>query len=587
LRIAHKLALWTAILGMVTATSLFAAPSKISTSKHPRQAVTSRPDARGGHSLDNQGGPDAFGYHYVDNQGGDTATYSWIELRGDPAATWLDFSNNPDDNVMTFLLWFNFPMYGLAYDTIVVSTNGNIQLETWNTAFSNECLPSGVIGGRMICVLWDDLHLDYGGYDPGGDRTVAYRDFGDHIVVEWDSVGPVFGDSASFKFEAILWADGRIKMQYDHLVNLEPLSQTIGLQSGGTGPRLQYVCDSSGHQPVNNLAIWFYPGPTGVIFGVVRDDHSLPVSLATVTINEIAISTQTDTDGDYAFPMVGVGTYSMTASRAGYLSQTIPNVVVNSGGATEMNFTLVWQGTLIFVSNDVPHDITDLDTAVSTLQVDSSLTIGDLDVQLNIVHTFDGDLWLALVSPQNDTVVLSAHRGEDGENYTNTIFDDEATTPIGDGTPPFTGSFIPDESLAAFDGHDAQGTWRLVVYDWSVQDEGQLVSWEIHVTPPSAAPEPVLAGAEKFALLDGYPNPFNSSTTLRYVLPREAAVNLTLYNTLGQEVRTLVSAPMAAGEHRAIWDGRDARGMDAATGMYLVRLEAAGRLATGKLLLLR
>jgi subtilisin-like proprotein convertase family protein len=587
LRIAHKLALWTAILGMVTATSLFAAPSKISTSKHPRQAVTLRPDARAGHSLDNQGGPDAFGYHYVDNQGGDTATYAWIELRGDPAAAWLDFSSNPDDNVTIVPLTFDFPLYGLSYRQIVVSTNGNIQLQTLSTAYSNECLPSGVIGGRMICVLWDDLHLDMGGYDPGGDRTVAYRDFGDHIVVEWDSVGHALADNTSYKFEAILWADGRIKMQYDHLVNLEPLSQTIGLQSGGTGPRLQYVCDATGHQPVNNLAIWFYPGPTGVIFGTVRDDRSLPVPLAIVTINEIAISTQTDTDGEYAFPMVGVGTFSLTASRAGYLSQTFPNVLVSSGQTTTINFTLVWQGTLIFVSNDVPHDITDLDTTVSTLQVDSSLTIGDLDVQLNILHSYDDDLWLALVSPQNDTVVLSAHRGEDGENYTNTIFDDEAPTPVGQGIAPFAGSFIPEEPLSVVDGHNVQGTWRLVIYDSEFGDEGQLVSWEIHVTPPAAAPEPVPAGAEKFALLDGYPNPFNSSTTIRYVLPREGVVNLSLYNTLGQEVRTLVSAPMAAGEHRAIWDGRDARGMDAASGMYLVRLEAAGRLATGKLLLLR
>jgi subtilisin-like proprotein convertase family protein len=575
------------MIGLVAATSLYAAPSKTTTLKQPGQAATVPVGARAGHSLDSQGGPDGFGYHYVDNQGGDTATYAWIELRGDPAASWLDFSNNPDDNVMTFPLSFNFPMYGLAYDTIVVSTNGNIQLETWNTAFSNECLPSAIIGGRMICVLWDDLHLDNGGYDPGGDRTVACRDFGDHFVVEWDSVGPVFGDSASFKFEAILWADGRIKMQYNHLVNLEPQSQTIGLQSGGTGATLQYVCDATGHQPVNSLAIWFYPGPTGILFGTVRDNRSLPVPLATVTINELSISTLTDTDGEYAFPMVGVGTYSLTASRAGYLSETIPNVTLRSGGTTEIDFTLVWQGGLIFVSSDVPDSVTDHDTTVSVLQVDTSFTISDLDVQLNILHTYDDDLWLALVSPQNDTVVLSAYRGEDGENYTNTIFDDEATTPIGEGTPPFAGSFVPEEPLSVLDGQNVQGTWRLLVYDAAFGDEGELVSWEIHVTPAAAAHEPVLGGPENLALLRSYPNPFNSSTTIRYVLPREAAVNLTLFNALGQEVRTLVSGPVAAGEHRAIWDGRDARGMDAASGMYLVRLEAAGRLATGKLLLLR
>ena len=587
LKVASKLLLWTAIIGLVSATGLLAAPSKKSVLKKPGEAATVQPAPRAGHSLDSQGGPDAFGYRYVDNQGADTATYSWIELRGDAAATWLDFTDNPDDNVTIVPLTFDFPMYGLAYNEIAVSTNGNIQLETVNSAFSNECLPSAIIVGRMICVLWDDLHLDYGGYDPGGDRTVAYRDFGDHVVVEWDSVGPVFGENASFKFEAILWADGLIKLQYNQLANMEPQTQTIGLQCGGPGPTLQYVCNSTGHQPVSNLAIWFYPGPTGVITGVVRDDGGTPVSLATVTIDQLSIGTLSDTDGEYAFPMAAVGTYTLTASRAGYTSQTIPNVLVSSGQTTTVNFTLVWQGTLIFVSNDVPRNITDGDTTVSILQVDTSLTISDLDVQLNILHTYDDDLWLALVSPQNDTIVLSAHHGESGENYTNTIFDDEATVAIEDGSPPFTGSFIPEEPLSALDGQNAQGTWQLLVYDAVFGDEGELVSWEIHVTPPSAAPEPVSGSAEDFVLLGGYPNPFNSSTTVRYVVPRDGHVNLTLYNTLGQEVRTLVSGAMAAGEHRAVWDGRDARGADAATGMYLVRFEAAGRLATGKLLLLR
>jgi subtilisin-like proprotein convertase family protein len=439
----------------------------------------------------------------------------------------------------------------------------------------------------MICVMWDDLHLDNGGYDPGGDRTIAYRDFGDHMVVEWDSVGRAFGDSASYKFEAILWADGLVKLQYNQLTNLDPQSQTIGLQSGGTGATLQYVCDATGHQPLNHLAIWFYPGPTGVITGTVHSDAGPPVALAVVFINELSIATLTDTDGEYAFPMVGVGTYSLTASRVGFLSQTIPGVTVSSGQTDTVNFTLTALGMLVFVSNDVPQDIMDNDTTVSTLLVDTSLTLSDLDVQVNIIHTYDSDLWLALVSPQNDTIVLSDHNGEDGENYFNTIFDDEALTPIGQGIAPFAGSFSPDEPLSAVDGHNVQGTWQLLIYDWEFGDEGELVSWELHVTPPTAAPEPVVVGAENFALLGGYPNPFNSSTTVRYRMPREATVNLTLYNTLGQEVRTLISGPVPAGEHVAVWDGRDAHGANAATGMYLVRLEAGGRLATGKLLLLR
>jgi subtilisin-like proprotein convertase family protein len=587
LKITSKFVIGAVALGLVCAASLLAAQVKSKVAgKVAKTAAMSTP-ARGGNHLDNQGGPDGFGYRYVDNQGGDTATYSWIELRGDPSAAWLDFTNNPDDNVSIVPLNFDFPIYGMVYRQIEVSTNGNIQFTTLNTAFTNECLPSSVINDRMICVLWDDLHLDNGGYDPGGNRTVAYRDFGDHMVVEWDSVGRVDVGNASFKFEVILWADGLIKMQYNQLVNLESQSQTIGIQAGGPGPRLQYVCDETGHQPVSGLAIWFFPGPTGVLSGVVRDQSSVPIAQATVTINELGLSTLTDTDGEYAFPMTAVGLYSMIASHAGYQSQMAGNVAVLSGQTTHQDFVLVWLGVLTFSSNNVPLPITDNNMTVSVLQVDTSLIIADLDVQLNIVHTYDSDLWLALVSPQHDTIVLSSHHGFDGDNYTNTIFDDQATVPIGDGTAPFTGSFIPDEPLSVLNGLNVQGTWLLLVDDDASGDEGELVSWEIYLTPAAAAPEPVAGGPESFALLNGYPNPFNSSTTIRYVVPRHAYASLTLYNMLGQEVRSLVAGPVAAGEHRVLWDGRDERGVDVATGVYLIRLESAGRLATGKLMLLR
>ncbi|RPH94854.1 T9SS C-terminal target domain-containing protein [candidate division KSB1 bacterium] len=553
-----------------------------------KSAATVGINERGGRSLDNQGGPDGFGYKWVDNLTGDTATYSWIELRGDPAATWLDFSDDPDDAVLPATIGFEFPIYGMTFSTVHVSTNGNLQFTTTDEAFSANCLPDPIINGPMICAYWDDLHLDNGGYDPGGTITVAYRNFGDHFVVEWDSVGNAFGINTIYKFEAILWTDGRIKLQYAQVepgVNVG--FETVGIQAGSSGPALQYVCYDAGHQPTANLAIWIYQCNTGTVTGFVRDGQGQPISLATVHLAPFSIATTTDFSGSYAFPMACVGTYSMTASRAGYLDGVVNNVVVASGQTTHADFTLQWMGIYNFFSSDVPRNTEDMDTVTSTLAVSQSMIIGDVDVQLSITHTYAHDLLIYLTAPGGQTIMLSNQHGGSGENYTNTIFDDDAVSPIALGNTPFTGSFIPDELLSALNGSDAQGTWTLSIGDFVSGDDGQLISWEIHVTPALAADDPIAAHAEEFALAGNYPNPFNSTTNILFIVPRAAPVTLTLYNLLGQEVRTLINSTVQPGTHSVAWDGRNANGMDAVSGLYLVRMDAAGFTSTGKLFLLR
>jgi hypothetical protein len=75
-----------------------------------------------------------------------------------------------------------------------------------------------------------------------------------------------------------------------------------------------------------------------------------------------------------------------------------------------------------------------------------------------------------------------------------------------------------------------------------------------------------------YALDQNFPNPFNPSTTLRYTLPEAGSVTLKVYSLLGQEVATLVEGTAAAGQHAAVWNGRNADGGTAASGVYLYRL---------------
>lgn len=92
---------------------------------------------------------------------------------------------------------------------------------------------------------------------------------------------------------------------------------------------------------------------------------------------------------------------------------------------------------------------------------------------------------------------------------------------------------------------------------------------------------------ERFRLEQNYPNPFNPSTTIRYMLPREATVRLSIVNTAGQEVRRLVDEMQTAGTYSAEWNGKDARGNDAASGVYFCRLEAGGQRSVQRMVLIR
>jgi hypothetical protein len=82
--------------------------------------------------------------------------------------------------------------------------------------------------------------------------------------------------------------------------------------------------------------------------------------------------------------------------------------------------------------------------------------------------------------------------------------------------------------------------------------------------------------------LDAYPNPFNPSTTIRYSIPVQSAVKLTLFNVLGQQVAVLDAGEREAGYHEVRFE---ATGL--ASGVYLYRLQAGNAVEAKKLLLSR
>ena len=91
---------------------------------------------------------------------------------------------------------------------------------------------------------------------------------------------------------------------------------------------------------------------------------------------------------------------------------------------------------------------------------------------------------------------------------------------------------------------------------------------------------------QEVGLGSNYPNPFNPSTIIPYQLSAPSSVRLEVFNILGQRMTTLVDGPQGAGAYRARWDGTDAAGRAAASGVYFYRLTVAGAHWTGKMVLL-
>jgi hypothetical protein len=79
---------------------------------------------------------------------------------------------------------------------------------------------------------------------------------------------------------------------------------------------------------------------------------------------------------------------------------------------------------------------------------------------------------------------------------------------------------------------------------------------------------------KEFSLEQNFPNPFNPSTTIRYSLGHSAEVSVTIYNVLGQVVRTLVSEFNSIGTHEVEWDGKNNSGNLVSSGVYFYKITA-------------
>jgi len=90
-----------------------------------------------------------------------------------------------------------------------------------------------------------------------------------------------------------------------------------------------------------------------------------------------------------------------------------------------------------------------------------------------------------------------------------------------------------------------------------------------------------------FTLHQNYPNPFNPTTTIQFDLPAPAFVALTIYDVLGNQVRSLINKNYPAGYHTIVWDGKNESGRLVSSGLYMYKIKADDRVVSKKMMFLK
>jgi serine protease len=272
-----------------------------------------------------------------------------------------------------------------------------------------------------------------------------------------------------------------------------------------------------------------FTGPTGAVIAVTS---VAPVAGSTTSFT-ISFSAQT-----------APGTYTMAVG---------PNIADLAGNLMDQNndglkgqandtFTgtraFAAPPTLTTFTNSTQVAIRDNATVTSSLIVTPSLTISDVNVKINLRHTYMSDLVITLIAPDGTRILLMNRRGGSGDNITNGTFDDQASTAVTSAAAPFSGTFRPEAALSGLNGKKTNGAWRLEIRDAATQDVGTLVSWSIIVTSGSAT-----SGVRSF---DAEPVEFTSVTSTSSLSSSSAYESVNSSSNTSSYVNTTASDPVAS-----------------------------------------
>lgn len=198
------------------------------------------------------------------------------------------------------------------------------------------------------------------------------------------------------------------------------------------------------------------------------------------------------------------------------------------------NFKTGQTNCALTASTDVPKTIvgTGANTITSTLNVASGVVITDLNVNLNITHTYIQDLTIRLTSPLGTIVNLLVEPCGDNDNMNVTIDDSGSAVICGTGNPSLSGVVVPSQALSTFNGQNSTGTWTLTVVDGYSGDGGTLNSWGLNF----CTTQPLSINTNQINDLVLYPNPNNGSFNIQFSSNSGNDIKVNIHDVRGREI---------------------------------------------------
>ncbi len=277
---------------------------------------------------------------------------------------------------------------------------------------------------------------------------------------------------------------------------------------------------------------------------------------------------------DYGYLVAGRGSYGQTQDPHVYLMKLDPG--------DEKEHLQIPRTDL-----SIPISPSAIATDAISFTADVDEIYGVTVVIDSLFHPSVGDLEVTL-SHSGTTVTLADRPVHSGENFISTGFSDLQYKLLDWDFASYSSWYKPEDPLSVFNSHKPAGDWILSVTDHGTgvvkATDRVLEGWSLNLLTESSGGVgiPTLETLANFGLEPIRPNPVNQEALISFQIPKPAAVNLKVYNQLGQEVASLAHEDLPEGVHSRIWNPGSL-----APGTYFIHLEAGGMISVRKAIIVK
>lgn len=488
--------------------------------------------------------PDANGYQMVDQLDLHPLAPAWQWIEIDPAhggsGTIMDF--NADDQTLVLDLPFTFVHYGLSYTQLSVCGNGWVSMGAtteveWR---GDNGVPDAVGPPAIIAPFWEDLSPQQAA---SGNICWQYQPAEGRFVVQFDAIRQFNPATAFETFQVVLLdpavhptstGNGQILIQYGELTDITEIA--VGIENEAEDQGL-LVYNNGEYHPnapaiAEGTAILFTSVPSaGTARGQVVLFPADADLLAQVRVAVPGDTTGVDAQGNWLLDDLMPGQRPFRLIGPAGVETLVRVGVVPVADTLDIGSVTLWQ-----LGAPENSQVVSVDGAEVSLAWQAPDWLGGLEGGNALGKDARVDEFHSWRVYRRDTGAGGQEFVRVGNNIADTTYTETLTLP---------------------------GLYHYYItanYDGGESLPGEQLEVEATFTDVSRRPLPA-----EFYLSEAWPNPFNSSTGIRFGLPRPSQVRVAVYNLLGQQVQVLHDGPLGAGHHELHWDGSRF-----ASGAYLI-----------------